>query len=206
MNEWLEPIIKSPKFPELARTLHDAWEAEQRRRNEFVDWLTPEMKAEFISGEIVMHSPARARHLQVTRDLLIDLGLHIREAAEGVVFSEKCLISLTRNDYEPDIVYFGPDKAAEIDSQQMRFPAPDFVIEVLSESTEAIDRGVKFRDYAAHGVREYWIVDTAARTVEQYVLPDGTDSYELHEKLGHGTVQSVVIVGFELALDRIFTA
>lgn len=182
------------------------WEAERKRRSEFLEWLTPSIKAEFIFGEVVLHSPARAKHLDATRNVLIALGGFSAERNLGKVFSEKCLVSLTRNDYEPDTVYFGPEKATQIESDQMRFPAPDLVVEILSESTESVDRGIKFQDYAAHGVREYWIVDTDARTVEQYVLPAGTDAYRLHEKLAHGTVRSVVVDEFELGLNAIFPA
>jgi Uma2 family endonuclease len=205
VNDLLEPIMQSPKFPEFTRTLNEAWEAEQRQRAVFLEELTPSMKAEFISGKMVTHSPARARHLNATAELL-GAFRGFAKKNNGKAYSEKCLVSLTRNDYEPDIVYFAPAKAVKIEPTQMRFPAPDLVVEVLSESTEARDRGVKFRDYAAHGVSEYWIVDTAVRTVEQYVLPGGEENYVLHEKLAHGSVRSVAIEGFELELDRIFTA
>ena len=64
------------------------------------------------------------------------------------------MVSLTRNDYEPDICFFGVAKAAQLTPDQMRFPVPDLVVEVLSETTQAVDRGVKFDDCAAHGVAE----------------------------------------------------
>lgn len=44
--------------------------------------------------------------------------------------------------------------------------APDLVIEILSESAEDWDRVSKRRVYSPYGVREFWIVDPAARTVE----------------------------------------
>lgn len=47
------------------------------------------------------------------------------------------------------------------------------VIEILSPSTAAIDRGVKLRLYARHGIPYYWIVDLTARAIEPYVLENG---------------------------------
>ena len=41
----------------------------------------------------------------------------------------------------------------------MKYPAPDFIAEILSPSTDERDRGIKFEDYAAHGVGEYWLLD-----------------------------------------------
>ena len=64
------------------------------------------------------------------------------------------LVGLTRNDFEPDIVFYGAEKAAALRPDQTTFPPPDLIVEVLSESTEARDRGIKMEDYAAHGVRE----------------------------------------------------
>ena len=57
--------------------------------------------------------------------------------------------------------------------------APDLVAEVLSTSTAKNDRGPKMDAYAAAGVKEYWIVDTANRSVEIYLLSG--DRYSLHE-------------------------
>ena len=51
--------------------------------------------------------------------------------------------------------------------------APDFVVEVLSPSTARRDKGYKKRVYERCGVREYWIVDPIARSIEQYVLENG---------------------------------
>ena len=51
--------------------------------------------------------------------------------------------------------------------------APDLVIEILSPATAQYDRLVKFNLYERAGVREYWIVDPATRTVCIYTLEDG---------------------------------
>ena len=44
------------------------------------------------------------------------------------------------------------------------------VIEITSPATEERDRHYKKTFYARHGVREYWIVDPEARTVEVFAL------------------------------------
>jgi Uma2 family endonuclease len=120
----------------------------------------------------------------------------------GSVRIEKCLTVFPRNDYEPDIVFFANEKAATISDDTMKFPIPDLVVEVLSPSTEARDRGIKFEDYATHGVGEYWIIDTEEETLEQYLL-DGED-YHLQLKSGSGTLKSRVITGLEIPLEAIF--
>ena len=44
--------------------------------------------------------------------------------------------------------------------------APDLVVEVLSPGSEFTDRGTKLRLYAENGVREYWLVNPAARSFQ----------------------------------------
>ena len=114
-------------------------------------------KVEFIEGEVIMHSPARNEHLVVKLHLATLLMTFVRDRGLGEVRDEKCLCIFPRNDYEPDIVFFGPEKSATIQPKTMKFPVPDFVVEVLSDSTEIRDRGVKFEDFEAHGVSEYWM-------------------------------------------------
>lgn len=84
----------------------------------------------------------------------------------------------------------------------MQFPAPDFVFEVLSESTEQHDRETKFQDYAAHGVTEYWIVDPDMETVEQYMVKN--EEYDLLLKSKDGMIESVAIEGFQIPIKAIF--
>ncbi len=112
--------------------LREALEAEQAKREKFRDDLTPSVKQEFISGEVVVHSPAKAKHLRATENLINLVRNYVQAHRLGEVFSEKALICLTRNDYEPDICYFSQAKSATFHGDMMEFPAPDFVVEVLS--------------------------------------------------------------------------
>ena len=120
----------------------------------------------------------------------------------GEVLIEKALVRLTRNDYEPDVLFYGKDKALQITPDQMLFPAPDFIAEILSDSTESRDRGIKFQDYAMHGVAEYWIVDADEEFVEQYTLVD--QHYKLLRKLDSGVLTGVAVAGLEVPVAAIF--
>ena len=102
----------------------------------------------------------------------------------------------------PDVCYFSAKKAKQFSEDQGLFPAPDLVVEVLSESTKGNDRGVKFKDYEAHGITEYWIVDAEKEVIEQYCLQDG--QYDLMLKAGQGALKSFTVVGFEIPVRAIF--
>jgi Uma2 family endonuclease len=202
MPDPMQVLLARPDLPRVARAINETLAREQVRRERFRRELTPSVKAEFIGGEAVRHSPAKAKHLRATQNLMGLLRAFVQRHGLGEVFSEKALICLTRNDYEPDVVFFEKAKADRFVADQMEFPAPDFIAEVLSESTEQRDRGVKFDDYADHGVAEYWIIDCDETSVEQYCLRDG--AYRLAQKLKQGEIDSLVVAGFRIPIAAIF--
>lgn len=181
MNALIEPLVKSPRLFQYLAELEALAREETARRERFYAEVTPDSKWEFINGELIMHWPATAQHVKVRERLARLLGTYVDSHALGWAGGEKAMVSCTRNDYEPDLLFFAAEKARALTPEQWKFPAPDLALEVLSDSTESRDRGVKFADYAAHGVGEYWIVDPAAETIEQYLLgPEAT--YELAAK------------------------
>lgn len=52
--------------------------------------------------------------------------------------------------------------------------APLLAVEVLSPSTESIDRGLKLNRLAVAGTPSYWLVDPIAPSLTAYALRDGT--------------------------------
>ncbi|MFZ4765452.1 MAG: Uma2 family endonuclease [Roseimicrobium sp.] len=200
----IEPLLHSPLLPDIAERLNARMREETAQRRRFYEEMSDDEKAEFIEGEVVFHSPARNSYLLV-RDNIQDLmRSFVRMHNLGVVHGEKCLCVFPRNDYEPDVIFFGPEKAARFTADTMKFPVPDLAVEVLSPNTEKRDRGVKFQDYEAHGVSEYWIVDADAETVEQYLLREGAFALEL--KSGTGEIASPTIPGFRIPIRAMFDA
>ena len=53
------------------------------------------------------------------------------------------------------------------------YGAPDLIVEVLSPSTAKRDIGRKKELYAERGVKEYWLVSTAERSIQVYLLKSG---------------------------------
>ncbi len=196
-------LVDSPALPRHVEELQRLLAAESQKREAFVDAIQPHEKGEFINGEVITHSPARAVHIEITSRLDTLLRAHVQRHQLGKVMVEKAMVSLTRNDYEPDVCFFGAEKSAEIRPDSLRFPAPDLAVEVLSPGTEKRDRGVKMEDYAAHGVAEYWLVDPNAETVEQCV-PDDSEPYALRMKSGSGLLESVAVEGFAIPVRALF--
>jgi len=198
----LKQLLKLPRLPAVAQRLDTLVADEATRRAHFIETVLETEKAEFINGEKIVQSPAKLKHTATVGKLLHLISTYVMVHGLGWVGFEKVMVSLTRNDYEPDICFFDAATADGFHPDQMRFPAPDFVVEVLSASTAANDRGVKFDDYAAHGVAEYWIIDPDAETVEQYRLAG--ERYELAIKAQTGELRSVAVPGFVIPVRAIF--
>jgi Uma2 family endonuclease len=203
MDALLDPLTRSPKLSIYLQELRDLLDREQEQRLHFRDRLNEDAKAEFINGEVIVHSPAKLEHTETQKLILKLLNTFVSLHSLGTVLHEKALVALTRNDYEPDIAYWRAGKAAAFEPGMMIFPPADFVVEILSPSTEHVDRGVKFEDYAAHGTGEYWIVDPVAHAIEQYVL-DGGAFVPLATHDERATITSAVVAGFSMPVKAAF--
>ena len=201
-DEAFATLLSSPRLSLYAQKIRDTLLQEAERRQAFYQQIAEYDKAEFINGEMIFHSPVKLKHNAVVKRLLVLLDTYVQQHGLGYIGFEKILISLTRNDYEPDLCFFGREKAEAFTPDQMQFPAPDLIVEVLSPSTAERDRGVKYDDYAAHGVWEYWIVDPDAETVEHYQLSG--PEYDLVVKAKTGEIESAAITGLTLSVRAIF--
>ncbi|WP_229206843.1 Uma2 family endonuclease [Dyadobacter crusticola] len=201
-NRIFSEIMNVPDAYLILDAVGKALDEERERRLQFYNDITDEQKVEFINGEIIVHSPAQKRHGRILFRLAHLIDIYVMERDLGLVGGEKCMITLTRNDYEPDICFFRKEKAERTTDKQTLFPAPDFVVEILSPSTQSRDRGVKYDDYQAHGIEEYWIVDPELEFLKQYHLVGNKYAEVLNS--GTGLVHSFAIKGFQIPVRAIF--
>jgi len=197
-----EQLHRSPKLGLYYRDIQTTLSEERKKRRQFYEDVREDQKAEFINGTVIVHSPVRIEHEFASSSLNVLLRTYAMLHQLGYVGHEKMMISLTRNDYEPDVCFWSKKKSSKFKPGQTQFPAPYFIAEVLSPSTENNDRTIKFEDYAAHGVKEYWIIDPAYQVVEQYFLDAG--QYRLHVKADSGILKSRAVKGFVIPVAALF--
>jgi len=199
----LEELKKRPDAVLIINRFQKYLIEENKKREEFYNLIREDIKAEFINGEIIFHSPVKMKHLRISSSISFELIKFVEENNLGFVGIEKMMIQLSRNNYEPDIVFFRKEISNKFTEEQLLFPAPDLVVEILSKSTYDNDYGIKFQDYAAHGVKEYWIVNPEEKKLEQYLLNENQfileKSYAKNE-----TLKTEVIKGFTLDLTKVF--
>lgn len=137
-------------------------------------------RREIIDGELYVTPSPSSGHQRVVMRVLARLHAFVQEHGLGEVFPGPLDVLFAEGDYlEPDILFVGSRKAGLISDRGVEGP-PDLVVEVVSPSTSARDRGIKLDRYRHHGVPEYWIVDAEAGTVEAWSFADGVDEPEKH--------------------------
>lgn len=136
-----------------------------------------EFREELINGEVFAMSPRPVwNHVSVAGNIYTIFANYLQGKRCTPIPDGLDLYLSEGNLFVPDfMVVCDPEK---IHSDGVH-GAPDLVAEILSTSTARKDRGPKMDAYAAAGVREYWIVDTANRSVEVYLLSG--ERYVLHD-------------------------
>lgn len=81
--------------------------------------------------------------------------------------------------------------------------APDWICEVISKSTETVDRNQKLPLYANQGVGHVWLVDPIAMTLEVYTLGEQGRWREVHSSQGDSVVRAAPFEAFELELSAL---
>ena len=110
------------------------------------------------------------RHQRVVQHVCEVLREYERATGGLVVASP---IDVVLDDYhvvQPDVVFLTRDQSDGLDMREAIRTPPALCVEVLSPTTESVDRGWKLRALARFGVREYWLVDANKHTIERYVF------------------------------------
>ncbi len=168
-------------------------------------WDTPDdgNRYEVIDGELYMTPPPIELHQRGSGNLYGYIWMYLRSNPIGRVYSAPIGLTLDEsNGLQPDIIYISNERRDIIKERGIE-GAPDLVVEVLSPSTEARDRGVKLQRYAAAGVPHYWMLAPRTRTLEAYTL--GSNGYELIGEFGPGSVfLPDLFPGLDLPIDALW--
>ena len=165
---------------------------------------TPEDKRyELLDGELILSEAPSRNHQGSQVNIGSPLYVFVRSNGLGVVYFAPRDVVLTDTDVvQPDLLFISNERL-HIDTERGVHGAPDLVVEVLSPSTAERDRTFKRALYAKHGVKEYWLVDTAAKTIA--VLLNTGDGFESVGTYGEGDkLVSPTLPGFRLNVDEVF--
>jgi Uma2 family endonuclease len=160
---------------------------------EFLEWCEPGTHAEWVDGRVILlHVTVAERHDFVVRLLGLVFSAASRLGLFGDVHGEPFQMKLSpRLSRTPDLFFVTAERRHLFDRHYLNGPA-DIALEVISPESVRRDRVVKLAEYERHGVREYWIADAQAESLEIRVLQaDGT--YRLAFAGTEGTYASAVL-------------
>lgn len=162
-----------------------------------------ELKHEYISGEIVAMAGATREHILITGNIARRLGNQL-EGKPCETYSNEMRVRATPTTYVyPDVVVVCDEPQFE-DSEFDVLLNPTVVIEVLSKSTEARDRGEKFSDSRANkNVKEIIFVSQHRPRVEQYVR-QANDEWIFHEVTDPAGLITLASIECTLSLAEIY--
>jgi len=184
----------------------------EKARYTFADYLTwgEHERIELFEGEAVMMAPPSRVHQEILTELTRQLA-NFLEGKRCKVYPAPFGVRLFEKDGDaPEDVdtVVEPDISVVCDRSKLDEHgckgAPDLIIEILSPSTARHDRLVKLGQYQRAAVREYWIVSPAEKTVQVFLLEDG--SLIPHEVYGDTGIAEVnVLEGCFIKLDKVFS-
>ncbi|WIG93512.1 Uma2 family endonuclease [Myxococcus sp. SDU36] len=139
---------------------------------EALEHLPPNVVGEIIEGELHVSPRPRTMHGRAAFRLGKKLGPFDQEpdteGPGGWVFLPEPELHLGGNVLVPDLAGWRRERMPELPDVTGVELAPDWLCEVLSPSTEAMDRSRKMTIYAREGVNHLWLVDPRIQLLEIY--------------------------------------
>ena len=133
-------------------------------------YLLPDgQRAELIDGQIYNMAPPSPLHQKLVMELSATIRNYIKSNSGSCeVYPAPFAVFLNQDNYN----YVEPDISIICDPNKMNDRgcngAPDFIIEIVSPSSQRMDYLTKLFKYRTAGVREYWIVNPAKEIVNAY--------------------------------------
>lgn len=163
-----------------------------------------DVKSEFLDGEIFAMAGASREHNLIAANIVRELGNQLLDRPCNAYSSDlKVRIERVNTYTYPDITVACDPEQFE-DRHRDVLLNPLVIIEILSESTEAYDRGRKFAHYQfIPSLLEYILISQHLPRVERFIRQkDATWIYSRYD--GMNDIVSIESVGCELAVSEIY--
>jgi Uma2 family endonuclease len=179
----------------------------EKRKYTPEEYLALEEKAdgrsEYLDGVILAMAGGSLNHARITGNVNRFLSANLGENCESLTTDIKIRVENYRRFYYPDVfVLCGEPEFYGNRDDTITNPA--LIVEVLSDSTEARDRGEKLLAYRSlDSLREYVLISQNKPIVEQYARDD-KGNWLHRATIGLKSVVKFESVGVELSLEEIY--
>ncbi len=161
-------------------------------------------KHELVNGHVVAMAGATPRHNAIVANVLASLVPQLRgKGCRPLASDQRVHVPATGLYSYPDITVVCGELAIH-SKDGMTITNPKVIIEVLSEGTEAFDRGAKFAHYRGiRSLQTYVLITQHEPRVERYERGSGAE-WVFHETVGVTASLALDAVGATLSLDDLY--
>ena len=167
---------------------------------EYLEQSSDTRVCEWVDGEIINMLGASFEHQTLSDFLLTVLRFFVEKNDSGLVVSSPFAMKLEsqRRGREPDILFVAKDRQ-HLFKKTFLDGAADLAVEIISPESVGRDRGEKFVEYEAAGIKEYWLIDPERKQAEFYRLHD--DGFYRLADVSDGVFRSEVLPEFSLRVE-----
>jgi phenylacetic acid degradation protein len=160
-------------------------------------------KHEYHKGEIYLMSGVRVDHNVIQMNMIADIGLKLQDKSCDIFSGDlRVYIESEQLFTYPDLTIVCGEPVFRSDSLT-ELINPGVIIEILSPSTKAYDRGDKFRLYQGQPTfREYILVDSQSVLVEHFTKTERGWGLQKYDQLSDTFL--IGMAGIELSLGDIY--
>lgn len=162
--------------------------------------LSP-IKHEYIDGQIYAMAGASDAHVTIAGNLFALLRSHVRGTGCRVYMADMKAYIETAN------IFYYPDVMVTCDERDRAFPShkkyPSLIVEVLSQKTEAFDRGDKFADYQQlETLQEYVLISQKRQRLECFRR--NAEGFWVLQTYNQGSEIHLASIDFRTRIDALY--
>jgi Uma2 family endonuclease len=166
---------------------------------EFLEFCDEDIRAEFIDGRVILHSPASLKHVSLSSFVVTVVQLFVDNHNFGRVIGDNFQVRLRPGLRRvPDLIFVSNDNPVKITETEID-GAPALVVEIVSPDSVGRDWRDKFFEYEKAKIKEYWIIDPNNKRCEIYCLNE-KGKYQI-QTIEKGIIKSKVLSGFWLKVE-----
>ena len=161
---------------------------------------------EIVEGELLVSIQPHWSHQETCNNVAFELTAWVRSSGNGKVVPAPGVIFDEENAVAPDVVWVSAERLPLVLGEDGKLhDAPDLAVEVLSPGTlnTRRDREAKLRLYSTRGVREYWIADWQAKSLQIY-RREGAALKLVATLFAEDELTSPLLSGFKVKVARLF--
>ncbi len=141
--------------------------------------LPESLTGEILNGQLYAHPRPSGKHVAVATNIGIDIGGPYQRGRGGpggwrILIEPEVHLALDQEVVVPDVAGWRLARLPSVPENHKFTVVPDWVCEILSPSTESVDKSIKMPLYARYGVQYLWLVHPIEMTLHAYKL-SGTE-------------------------------